>query len=235
VVLLFIHLLYTITSQLKLRQMKKLLLSASLFANVVFLLLACQKEKVSENTPTLLAETRQAPSEDGTVIAAGSSGCPGAAPTMPYGLVRDMILNYQTKQQRAIENTLGIRDASACWFDLIAMKNYICHLEEKVANSGCNNIANMGLRFYYGAHTNNPTSYGLPANYARLHNLVIIPTYRNNAGANIDFDPDKVNRASCLPATLNLPKNGVVTSVPWGDSTGTFALDHGQLGPPGSL
>jgi hypothetical protein len=215
--------------------MKKLLLCTSLVANLVFLLMACQKESVAEKGKGR-AQTSLQPDRDGTVIATGSSSCQGDAPSMPYNLVRDLILNYQTRQQRAIEQSLGFNDASACWFDLAAMKNYICQLEEKVEQGACGNLGALGLRFYYAAHTPNPAAYGSPDEYANLHNLIIIPTYRNSAGMDVSFDPDLIDITTCLPVGLNLPKNGTGGGQPPAGSNGNiFSLNHGQLGPPGPL
>ncbi len=208
--------------------MKKLLISASLFVNVVFLLLACQKENVTEASKNPVAANYEAEASTGP-SASASSSCSGATPSMPYNLVHRMIQNYRNNQQRAIENNLNIRDANACWFDLVTLKNYICHLEESIAQSGCNNLGDIGLRFYYGAHTTTPSAYGSPDNYARLHNLVIIPTYRHTDGTNVDFDPAKIDRASCKPMSMNLLRGDTSTST---TNIVLFAQNHGQLGPP---
>jgi hypothetical protein len=208
--------------------MKKLLISASLFANVVFLLLACQKENVTEASKKAVAANYETDVPAGP-NAAASSSCSGATPSMPYNLVHRMIQNYRNNQQRAIENNLNIRDANACWFDLAILKNFICHLEEKVAESGCDNLQTLGLRFYYGAHTTTPTTYGSPANYARLHNLVIIPTYRNTNGDDVDFDPARVDKTSCKPIGMDLLRGDTSSST---TNIVIFAQDHGPLGPP---
>lgn len=208
--------------------MKKVLFFTSLLANMVFFLLACQKEQVTKPTQKLLTETYRTAHRSSD---AANSSCTGASPSMPYSLVRDMLSNYRSKQQRSIESNLNIKDANSCWFDLATIKNFICHLEEKVSLDKNPTIANLGLRFYYGAHGNNPTAYDLPANYARLHNLVIIPTYRNVDGSNIDFDPDKIDMATSKPLPLNLNRTDSTGGVPPGNSD-IFALDHGQLGPP---
>lgn len=203
-------------------------MSASLFANVVFLLLACQKENVSEVSNKAIAANYETEAPTGP-RATSTSSCPGAYPSMPYNLVHRMIQNYRNNQQRAIEGNMNIRDANACWFDLMTLKNYICHLEESIAASGCDNLAGIGLRFYYGAHTTTPTTYGSPANYARMHNLVIIPTYRHTDGSNIDFDPARIDRASCKPMGMNLLRGDTSSAT---TNLILFAQDHGQLGPP---
>ena len=208
--------------------MKKLLISASLFANVVFLLLACQKENVTKASKNAVAANYEAEAPAGN-YASSSSSCPRAYPSMPYNLVHRMIQNYRNNQQRAIEANLNIRDANACWFDLETLKNYICHLEESIAQSGCGNLGDIGLRFYYGAHTTTPSAYGSPNNYARLHNLVIIPTYRHADGSNVDFDPARIDRASCKPTSMNLLRGDTSAST---TNIVLFAQDHGQLGPP---
>jgi hypothetical protein len=208
--------------------MKKLLLSASLFANIVFLLLACQKENVTKASKNVTASTYETEATTGAT-GSTSSNCDGAYPSMPYNLVHRMIQNYRNNQQRAIEGNMNIKDANACWFDLPTLKKYICHLESMVAETGCANLDDMGLRFYYGAHTTTPTAYGSPANYARLHNLVIIPTYRNVEGANVDFDPARIDRTSCRPVGMSLLRGDTSSAT---TNLILFAQDHGQLGPP---
>jgi hypothetical protein len=216
--------------------MKKLLVSASLAINIVFLLFACTKENVAElkenaATGSNSISTNLRNSAENT----GLAGCSGPYTGMPYALVRSMINNYRTNQQQAIENTMGIKDANTCWFELEKIKDFICHLETLVAQNDCANIGPLGLRFYYGAHSSNPSAYGMPANYALLHNLVIIPTYRNAQGVNVDFDPSKIDPATCTPLRLNQldgkekMENLVFSDSPAGN---IFAMNHGQLGPP---
>jgi hypothetical protein len=209
--------------------MKKLLLSASLFANIVFLLLACQKENVTvanENTSASIYEADAiARFNTATII-----NCSGAAPSMPYSLVYEMVQNYRNNQQAAIAEVLSITDANACWFELDAIKNFICHLEQQVQRSGCSSLGTLGLRFYYSAHTPDPASYGMPSNYAKLHNLIIVPTYQSVNGLNVDFDPRTLGQGVCIPKPLGLMTDSIGAGGPL--PTDIFALNHGQLGPP---
>ncbi len=216
--------------------MKKFLFSASLAVNIVFLLFACTKENVDELTGSSSSarNSKQAMVPDGAVMNTGA-GCDGNFAGMPYSLVSEMINNYRTKQQVAVEQVLGFSDANTCWFELAKIKDFICHLETLVAQSNCTSIGNLGLRFYYGAHGNNPAAYGMPGSYAGLHNLIIIPTYQNNQGVNVDFDPSKIDAATCTPMRLNkigageTMNNLLFSNTP---TSNVFAMNHGQLGPP---
>jgi hypothetical protein len=220
--------------------MKKLLLSTSLLVNIVFLLLACTKEDTLElkgNPPATASNGRaslQNPAADD-----GTTGCSGPYAGMPYALVWQMINNYKTNQQQAIENSLGFNDANSCWFELEKIKEFICHLETAVLQSNCDNIRSLGLRFYYGAHTSNPAAYGMPGNYAGLHNLVIIPTYRNTAGANVDFDPSRIDLTTCTPLPFSQLDGGAklrnLMIANTSASANIFAMNHGQLGPPDTV
>jgi hypothetical protein len=223
--------------------MKKLLLSASLAINIVFLLLACTKENVAELKEGSFASGNKNPASLRNASARSNPAtCTGPFQGMPYSLVHEMINNYRNKQQLAIEAGLGINDANMCWFDLARMKEFICHLESLVEQSGCANISGLGLRFYYGAHGNNPAAYGLPDNYAGLHNLVIIPTYRSTTGMNVDFDPSKIDPSTCAPSPLRQLggseklNNIIVANNANSSAAGDiFAMNHGQLGPPDTL
>jgi hypothetical protein len=219
--------------------MKKVLLSASLAINIVFLLFACTKENVTElqENSSSARNSSQVMLRNATANRSATA-CTGPYGGMPYSLVREMITNYRSKQQRAIETSLGFKDANTCWFELDKIKEFICHLETLVEENNCANIGPLGLRFYYGAHGNNPAAYGMPGNYARLHNLVIIPTYENTEGINMDFDPAKIDPATCTPMRLNKIGDGetmnnlLFANSPAGN---IFAMNHGQLGPPDSL
>jgi hypothetical protein len=219
--------------------MKKLLLSTSLFVNIIFLLLACKKEDAVEMKESPYAAARNARTHTAALGDARSSyACTGAYAGMSYALVRNMINNYRTNQLQAIQNSLGFRDANTCWFELEKVKDFICHLETLVAASECDNIGQLGLRFYYAAHDNNPAAYGMPGNYARLHNLVIIPTYQNEDGINVDFDPAKIDPSTCTPLRLNqLGGKEKMENLMFSNSASgnIFAMNHGQLGPPDSL
>jgi hypothetical protein len=221
--------------------MKKILLFASLFANFVFLLLACQKDSATvSNRGNVTIEAAGSSSATSVVTTAAVvptpviGTCTGPVPIMPYDLVRNMIQNYCNNQQQAIANALQMEDANASWFELLVIKNFICHLEDLVAQSGCTNINNLGLRFYYAAHTTNPASYGLPTDYARLHNLIIVPTYQAADGTHVDFDPRTIGQGACGPPLLDLKSGG--GTPPVGTTiTDIFALNHAQLGPPGPI
>lgn len=169
---------------------------------------------------------------------AASLFCTGRYDGMSLNLVRDMIGNYKQNQLQAIKNCANIKDARACWFDLERLKDYICRLETEVAQRGCINTENLGLRFYYAAHSKTQPLEGVPSNYKGLHTLVIMPTYADEVGNNVDFDPTKFDPETCKPLSLHkLKGTEKMKSVLTMDLLpgNIFAMDHGQLGPPDSL
>jgi hypothetical protein len=221
--------------------MKKELFFNLLTLGLALLFYSCERENnvFSKSNETISQKSGAAISQNS--IAGRSSGspfCSGPYDGMPLTLVRDMVANYKQNQLQAIKNCNGIKDARACWFDLERLKDYICRLETEVAQRGCINPENLGLRFYYGAHSKTQPLEGVPSSYKGLHTLIIIPTYANEAGNNVDFDPTKFDSETCKPVSLSKLKgtekikNVLTMDLLPGN---IFAIDHGQLGPPDSL
>ncbi len=219
--------------------MKKLTRIALILTYSLLAFTGCEKdntlgrEKQSADHP--YAKSRIATSSAESSAAYGN--CTDPYEGMPLDIVEQMINNYRDNQQKAISNGLGINDANACWFDLERLKDYICHLEAQVDQAQCGNLKSLGLRFYYAAHNTTPPLYGVPDSYVGKHTLIIIPTYRDQGGNNVDFDPGKMNQ-NCSPVPLRTLKgntngNNVLNMASSGGGN-LFAMDHGQLGPPDS-
>lgn len=218
--------------------MKKLTQTALLLTCYLLILTSCRKDNAvgRENQST---DSGYLPNRTFNNAQRGGSGsCVDPYEGMPFGTVQQMINNYRNRQQQAITNGLGFSDANACWFDLERLKDYICHLEAQVDQTQCGNIRSLGIRFYYAAHNATAPLYGVPDAYIGKHTLIMIPTYRDDAGNNVDFDPGKMDLANCKPLPLrSLKGNAVLGNVNIGASGGDnlFAMDHGQLGPPDSV
>lgn len=219
--------------------MKKLILPLSIFVNLAFLIIACSKMDATApaNGPSVQTDQNGNPLSGRGSSSVASVVCTGIYQSgMTYNQVVGMINNYRLNQAVAIRNGMGIEDARSCWFSLEEIKSFVCHLEAAVASNNCVTPTNLGIRFYYGAHGNPPTMTGIPSNYSRLHNLIMIPTYRDTKGTNVDFDPYYINGENCTPLPLGLmDPNTRMNTILFGsnDADGTsFSMDHGQLFPP---
>ncbi len=216
--------------------MKKVVFLTSAFWLLLFVLYACTKEKHSPAKKEPLGNRQQSSLRNSSASVDEPGTCGGPQPAMPYVVVKQMINNYGLNQLAAINSALQIADARACTFDFEKLKAYICHLEALLEQNQCPLPGKLGLRFYYAAHNAMPPLDGVPDDYKRRHTLIVIPTYADSAGNNIDFDPAYFDRMTCRPLPLHKLHRGalldnIITSEPAaiGD---IFAMDHGQLGPP---
>ena len=218
--------------------MKNILLFLSLSINLVIILIACSKNE-SSGDPKNGAQNEYArfTKTSGGITTEMGAGCAAQKPEMTYGTVSQMITNYKNNQWMLINGGMGISDARAACFDLDSLENYICNLKSLAAESGSTSLTDLGVRFYYAAYSN-PAGAGITPSYARKHTLVMIPTYKNAMGNNVDFDPGLIDAGSGTPLPLSrvapstpAGKNVLVTtSIPAGSKI--FAMDHPTLAPP---
>ena len=115
---------------------------------------------------------------------------------MKLELVQLMTDNYKSKQLVSITTNPAIPmdfDATAVWFGLDELKNFINTIETETAKYPEYGLKNFGIRFYYAAYPEDvsltQTDAGIvPKKYAKLHTLILIPTAEME-GVNTDFDP----------------------------------------------
>jgi hypothetical protein len=124
--------------------------------------------------------------------------------------VIDLIQNYKDHQHTFIQNSAAAgtpqlsNDARSVWFSLNRLKTFIYEIENQCCPCS-GKLGKLGIRFYYGAYpsslvgTEHETH--VPAQYANMHTLVMIPTYTNAKGDNVDFDPDAME--GCSPISLD--------------------------------
>jgi hypothetical protein len=209
--------------------------------SIIIFFAACERDNtVITNNKTNAAQKSVAAVAQNNIAGRGTANrfCAGPYDGMPFNLVTNMVNNYKQNQLKSIKNCANINDARACWFDLERLKDYICRLETEVTERGCIDPSNLGLRFYYAAHSKTQPLEGVPSNYRGLHTLIIIPTYVDEKGNNVDFDPTRFDPESCKPLSFakfnakDKVKNVLTMDLLPGN---IFAIDHGQLGPPDSL
>jgi len=216
--------------------MKKLFISISIFLNVAFLIIACTKKDMQ-------APVEKAPAADAAFYEGSLADYSDHYHGLTFNQVTQMLDNYEGHQSAVINATMGITDARSCWFSLKDIKNFMGHLEAEVQKNRAVNIDGLGIRFYYGAHSNPSVLPGIPSNYAGLHNLVMIPTYKDVKGIDTDFDPYYVDRQTGIPMPLDLLRankkasKAVANAILGGDGSDTgdyevFSMDHGHLYPP---
>ena len=213
--------------------MKKLLISASIFLNVAFFIIACTKKDMQVPVASNHAATTNVYENPAADYSDHFHG-------LTLGQVTQMLGNYESHQSAVINATMGITDARSCWFSLNALKNFIGHLEVEVQKNSAIGADGLGVRFYYGAHSNPATLAGIPANYAGLHNLVMIPTYKDVTGINADFDPYRIDQQTGIPLPLNFLNRVQNTTRTFSTNGATsdsssyeiFSMDHGSLYPP---
>lgn len=135
---------------------------------------------------------------------------------IPTELIQSLVDNYRSNQLEAINESLNIEDAHSVWFDLPTLKNFVAEIEAHAELIDQNvKDTDLGIRFYYAAYPAVPES-SVPAEYAKRHTLVMIPTKKLN-NLNYDFNPIENTSESLAVA---------------GSLSNALALNHGTLVPP---
>lgn len=127
----------------------------------------------------------------------------------------DVTREYRDKRWNLINQTAGIEDARSIWFSLDGLKSFINTIEK---NSASLNIPSkdLGVNMYYAVYKNNPE-------YKGLHTIFMAPTYKNNNGEQIDFDP-----------LISVAKKKIVTfeELTKTLNTDAYVWNNGSLCPP---
>ena len=139
------------------------------------------------------------------------------------GTAAELIVNYKLNQWQAINNSCPsiqnlknagnptLVDSRSVWFSATELQGFL----DDIILAGGN-----GIRFYYGAYTNDivsdPQNAGAGiGQYNGLHTLVLIPTQAGAHGMPCDFNLDPDNAAN-LSGTSEYPS----------------AMNHGSMAPP---
>jgi hypothetical protein len=148
---------------------------------------------------------------------------------MSSDLIQELVDNYRDNQLTFINENLEINDAHSIWFDLETIKNFVAEIENqaRLIDPTCPD-KNLGIRFYYAAYPEDPTS-PVPDDYAMRHTLVMVPTKKEDDGSgemlNYDFNPfesdSETDTENALALIGGLGRNAL-------------AQNHGILVPPGS-
>lgn len=171
--------------------------------------------------------------------------------SLEVGLVHKMTERYMSEQHENIKATIA-DDAHSIWFDLETLKEFVYQLEYNTKkNRSTVSSQDLGVRIYYASYPdktwNDYTDLQVlnGKGYEKLHTLVMVPTFRNKAGVNLDFDPMVettfdygLKGSDKYSGTKNANKISVLSSMPVKSNTGSQpvpigAQNHGSLIPPG--
>lgn len=172
--------------------------------------------------------------------------------TLDADLIHTMTRGYRSNHLKYIETetgTIAPKDAYSIWFDLPTLKKYLYHIEKKSKMSD----TELGVRFYYAAYPANEDEMGTFKDlkdttgkvafpeYSGLHTLVLIPTFTDGDGNNVDFNPlddttfkegFSKNSKYAFGSTSPLPDDTAALSATPSRDMG--ARNHGTLSPPKS-
>lgn len=98
-------------------------------------------------------------------------------------------------------------DARCIWFSLESIKQFICTIEKNNAKLK-EPAENMGVRFYYAVYENDESVEDKKRN---RHTLFMVPTFRDDSGTEIDFDPRATAQRQNGADFKLLYQNGKVT------------------------
>ncbi len=137
----------------------------------------------------------------------------------------------------SVNGTLSPSDSRSVWFSLDDLKAFIHQIETGVTSTSTQATGDLGIRVYFAQYPENGSPLWNQPNlsaelasqtqYAGMETLILVPTYNDANGDDVDFDPhiadNNGNPISIVdiydPAAGNLPnKVGV--------------MNHGTLMPP---
>lgn len=215
--------------------LKKLLNPKQDFMNKVFpvisilLLIAAGYELLKINT---LTEENSSLKEQ--VTTSKQSGCDVCAPsttgsvfTMDVNTLKHMRHEYISNMPNATSQT----DATAVWFTLDDIKNFILEVQKDTCGKSCN--SKLGIRIYYARYptsistlsTQFPGYNGVNPNYGGYQTVFMVPTIDVN-GNHKDFNPLDKNHSICDTSAINFegPNRGTIRVL--------AGKNHGELCPP---
>jgi hypothetical protein len=246
--------------------MKKLLFLTNFALLGVILFMSCNKADLAADTAAVehnsAANTAsKAPCESGNCKACTDHTASLFAGIDPY-LARQLFYDYKEQNQPRLRISETIEDANRIWFSLESLKNFIWQIEKAQCEQPCakEKELKLGIRVYYGRYPLDMHSAeglrGLPKDYAEHHTLFMVPTFEDERGAQVDFDPWNWG-TNCPPQSLRSlllsgvfqKKNACLFSIaerqyykdkcgdvqPWmwrGQPLGI--MNHGNMEPPPS-
>ena len=167
--------------------------------------------------------------------------------TMSSATAFNLISNYtnhhlpviQSSGPLAARRTQGIEsDSRSIWFPANQMLRFLLDLKAQtsITCGGTVNAEQLGIRLYYAEYpeftnewrntpaSKSPIDGSSLKQYAGMHTIVMVPTYRDGNGKNVDFDPSNAGNS-----TSNGPKSmaDVVTA-----NSPAMMLNHGSMCPP---
>lgn len=242
--------------------MKKVLLFTNVALLSIILVLSCNKTDIvadnTSNESTKSATVSKAPCQNENCMACTDHSSSRFDGIDPY-LAKQLFVDYVDKNQPRLQIAENIEDANRLWFSLESLKNFIWQIEKEMCNKPCarENELRLGVRVYYARYPSDmhiDGLRGLPKDYAEHHTLFMVPTYEDQTGTQVDFDPWNWGN-ECTPTPLHkvfsmglfLKKNSCFFSIaepqyykdkcgdaqPWmlrGQPFG--AMNHGNLEPP---
>ncbi|MBK9109152.1 MAG: hypothetical protein IPM92_12505 [Saprospiraceae bacterium] len=223
--------------------MKKLSLQPYLSAFVIIFMLfgLCMSN-------SLLAQKENGPSQQN--LNPGSA----AFDKIPYKDMIRMVAKYRDQRQAIINDTFSgtnpgqyganFADSRYFTFDLQKLKDFIAAVEDQVKENNLS-VNFSGLRVYpivYPEVGTSEYSDSIPYSHRNHLSIMFVPTYRNEVGEDIDFDPDlfevNPNGPWNAPKSLFKPENMSETDfLNWlfgqNDAVKAFTgLNHAGLCPP---
>ncbi len=163
---------------------------------------------------------------------------------MNADIVKALVKNYTDNHLAVINASAALTalrapgsssDAWSAFFSINDLKTFIDQVESNTYVK-CNDVSGeLGIRFYYAEYPayDSPLwgTPGLPASlqqYAGMHTLLLVPTYRDDSsGNNVDFDP-----TCATPAGIPIPLPVVFSNLPGPNGSNVMMMDHAGLIPP---
>jgi hypothetical protein len=235
--------------------MNKILFLANMALLGIIAFMSCNKADLATDKTTsehsVLATASRNPCQSTNCMACTDHSSSRFDGIDPY-LAKQLFVDYVDKNQPRLQIAENIEDANRLWFSLESLKNFIWQIEKEMCNKPCarENELRLGVRVYYAKYPSDmhiDGLRGLPKDYAEHHTLFMVPTYEDQTGTQVDFDPWNWGN-DCTPTPLHkvfsmglfLKKNSCFFSIaepqyaqPWmlrGQPFG--AMNHGNLEPP---
>lgn len=139
----------------------------------------------------------------------------------------------------SVNGTLSPTDSRSVWFSLEDLNTFIQQIQDGVSSANNTGLGDLGIRFYFAQYpeAGSPlwsdkklsAELASQAQYAGMETLILVPTYNDSNGEDVDFDPNITDgngnplsildiydpNAGNLPGKICVMNHGTLCPPPW--------------------
>ncbi len=172
----------------------------------------------------------------------------GMNPALALTMVKNYTDNHLTvindslslaQLRTSVNGTLSPTDSRSVWFSLDDLKAFIHQIERGVTNTSTQATGDLGIRIYFAQYPESGSplwsdvklsaELSSQAQYAGMETVILVPTYNDANGNDVDFDPNIADNngnpisiadiydpnAGNLPNKVGVMNHGTLMPPPW--------------------